>query len=156
MRTQSVFSIALVAYASTILAGPIEFNRDVKAAIVAIGLEFDQLTTREVDGLVALAAGAESSHQGADASQLLGNLPTGHSESKRANDAASLLALLPAGHEKRADTVASLLALVLPAGHDKRADTAASLLTALPAGHDKRQDTAAALLAALPAGHGSE
>jgi hypothetical protein len=173
MRTQSVFLLALVTFATTILTAPITFSENMKATIVAVGQDFDQLTAREVGGLVALAAGAESSHQGADASSLLGELPAGHTESRRANDPVSLLALLPAEHEKREDTIASLLAALpaghdkrandaatllglLPAGHEKRDDTAASLLAALPAGHDKRQNAASSLLAALPAGHGSE
>ncbi|KAH8778108.1 hypothetical protein BGZ57DRAFT_1016030 [Hyaloscypha finlandica] len=157
MRTHSVFSLALVAFATTILTAPITFSEDVKATIVAVGQDFDQLTAREVGGLVALAAGAESSHQGADASSLLGELPAGHTETlpaghdKRDDTAASILAALPAGHDKRVETAASLLAL-LPAGHGKRDDAAA----ALPAGHDKRQNVASSLLAALPAGHGSE
>ena len=152
MRTQSIFSLALVAFASTILAAPIELNEDVKAAIVAVGKDFDQLTAREVDGLVALAAGSESSHQGADASQLLADLPAGHAESRRTDDAASLLAFLPAGHDKRAETADSLLAL-LPPGHDKRADSADSLYDLLPAGHDKRAESADSLYDLLPTGH---
>ncbi|PMD56041.1 uncharacterized protein K444DRAFT_633133 [Hyaloscypha bicolor E] len=90
MRTQPVFSLALVAFATTILTAPIKFSEDAKATIVAVGQDFGQLTAREVGGLVALAAGAESSHQGADASSLLGELPASHTESRRANDAASL------------------------------------------------------------------
>jgi hypothetical protein len=68
MRTQSIFSLALVAFATTLLAAPVDLIEDVKAATMAIGQDFNQLSAREVEGLVDLAAGAEPSYQGADAS----------------------------------------------------------------------------------------
>ncbi|KAF7877458.1 hypothetical protein EAF04_001135 [Stromatinia cepivora] len=181
MRNQSILSLALVAFATTILAAPVVVERgmpieDLHAAIVAAGADFDQLTARGQAEFTSLAASAVKRNvetRAADVASILALLPAGHGsskrepeeESKRANTAAGLLALLPPGHEKRANTAAGLLAL-LPPGHEKRAESAAALLALLPAGHGsskrepseegfKRAESAAALLALLPAGHGS-
>ncbi|RAL62072.1 hypothetical protein DID88_002558 [Monilinia fructigena] len=161
MRSQSILSLALVAFASTSLATSAVFERgmpldDLHAAIVSAGADFDKLSARgqaELASLVASAVGRDVEARANDASSLLALLPAGHGsakrepeeEFKRADTAAALLALLPPGHQKRANTAAGLLAL-LPAGHEKREPSAEEI---------KRAENAASLLALLPAGHGS-
>ncbi|KAB8298614.1 hypothetical protein EYC80_000793 [Monilinia laxa] len=161
MRSQSVLSLALVAFASTSLATSAVFERgmpleDLHAAIASAGANFDKLSARGQAEFASLAASAverDVEARANDASSPLASLPAGHGsvkrepgeKLKRADAAAGLLALLPPGHQKRADAAAGLLAL-LPAGHEKREPSAEEI---------KRAENAASLLALLPAGHGS-
>ena len=55
MRTQSLFSVALVALASVAQAAPI-VPADVKDAIVIAGKEFKSLDTRQQEDVAALLA----------------------------------------------------------------------------------------------------
>jgi hypothetical protein len=69
MRSQYLFSLALVAFATTSLAAPITttlverepFPEDIKAAKIAPGKDFEELSERDADDYSTLAV-AEASH----------------------------------------------------------------------------------------------
>lgn len=62
MRSQSLFSLALVAFATTAYSIPEPLADDVKAAIVAAGKDFNPLTARQADDYASLAALVASTH----------------------------------------------------------------------------------------------
>jgi hypothetical protein len=94
MRSQYLFSLALVAFATTSLAAPITttlverepFPEDIKAAKVAPGKDFEELSERDADDYSTLAV-AEASHS-----------QTHNSKKRDANDPATLLAAAKASH----------------------------------------------------------
>lgn len=62
MRAQSVFSLALVAFATTSYASPEPLADDVKNAIVAAEKDINKLTARQVEDYASLAALVASTH----------------------------------------------------------------------------------------------
>lgn len=62
MRSQSIFSLALVAFATTAYAIPEPLAEDVRVAIIEAGKQLTTLSAREADDYASLAALVASTH----------------------------------------------------------------------------------------------